>query len=186
MNVHDEFDPMGKGPAFPLANRLSRAVWQVAWLVLARWTPPPLFGWRRFVLRLFGAQIGNGARIYSSVRIWQPANLAVGDRAIVGPGTHLYNQGKITIGERAVISQRAHVCASSHDPGDPHFALVLRPVSIGKGCWIAAEAFVGPGVTVGDGAVLSARGALFGDARPMRIYRGNPAQEIGERSLRRP
>lgn len=184
MSELDGFDPMGKGPAYPLANRMSRAVWQVAWLVLARWTPPPLFGWRRLVLRLFGAQVGKGARIYASVRIWHPANLAIGDRAIVGPGAQLYNQGRITIGDRTVISQRAHLCASSHDPGDPHFALVLKPVTIGKGCWVAAEAFVGPGVSVGNGAVLSARAALFVDAQPMRIYRGNPAQEIGERKLR--
>jgi len=178
------FRPMGAGAAFPLANKLERVLWQIAWLLLARWTPPPLFAWRRLVLRAFGAKIGRGARIYASVLIWLPRHLAVGEDAIVGPGVRLYNQGTIAIGPRAVISQRAHLCASTHDTGDPHFALVARPIIVREACWVAAEAFVGPGVAMGEGAVLAARGALFEDAEPMTIYRGNPAIRLKPRTFR--
>lgn len=179
-----EFRPMGDGAAFSLANKFERVLWQACWLLLARWTPPPLFGWRSLVLRAFGAKIGRGARIYSSVRIWLPRHLAVGSGAIIGRGVELYNQGTITIGPRAVISQRAHICASTHDASDPDFRLVVRPTVIREACWVAAEAFVGPGVTMGEGAVLAARGALFDDAEAMTIYRGNPAVAVKQREFR--
>lgn len=169
------------GASFSLGNRVLRVVWGTAWLVLARFTPPPLHPWRRLILRLFGARVGKGARVHASAAIWLPANLELGDHALIGPGARIYNQGRIRIGARTVISQRAHLCASSHAIDDPHFQLVLRPVTIGAGCWVAAEAFVGPGVTMADGAVLAARGALFDDAEADGVYRGNPAVKIKER-----
>ena len=174
--------PQARGAEFPFGNKVARAAWQFAWLLLARWTPPPLHGWRRLVLKAFGAEIGVGARVYASVRIWQPRNLRVGDGAIIGPRVRIYNQGRIAIGAHAVISQEASICASTHDPHDRDFALLLKPVTIGEGCWVAAEAFVGPGVTMQSGAILGARGALFQDAEALTIYRGNPAEPIGRRT----
>ena len=172
------------GPSFTLGNRFARAAWMAAWLLLARFTPPALHGWRAFLLRAFGAKLGRGCRVHGSARIWWPGNLVLGDNVLIGPGARLYNQGQIAIGTGSVVSQRAHLCASSHDVSDPHFQLVLRPVTIGKGCWIAAEAFVGPGVVMGEGAVLAARGALFEDAAAWTIYRGNPAAAVKSRALR--
>lgn len=175
--------PFARGSPFSLANKIERVAFRAAWLVLARFTPPPLHGWRRLVLRAFGAKIGAGARIHASVDLWLPRNLDVGPGALIGPGVRLYNQGAIRIGADSVISQRAHLCASTHRTSDPGFELVRRPVTIGTGCWVAAEAFVGPGVTMGDGAVLAARGVLFDDAEPLGIYRGNPAVLVRQRQL---
>lgn len=176
--------PLEGGASFSLANRLTRVVWILVWLVLCRFTPPPLHAWRRLVLRLFGARIASGARVHASVVVWLPANLELGENALIGPGVRLYNQGRIVIGARTVISQRAHICASTHDLRDPLFQLVLRPVTIGEQCWVAAEAFVGPGVTMQDGAVLGARGALFEDAAAGGVYTGNPASFVKDRQLR--
>ena len=176
--------PLEGGASFTLGNRLFRLVWMAVWLVFARFTPPPLHGWRRLVLRLFGARIGHGGRVHASVSIWHPGNLELGDHVLIGPGVRLYNQGRITVGPHTVISQRAHICASTHDVGDPHFQLQLRPIVIGAQCWVAAEAFVGPGVTMHDRAVLAARGALFGDAEADGIYAGNPAAFLKKRQLR--
>lgn len=178
------FNPQAGGPAFSVANKAERALWRICWLLLARWTLPPLFAWRAALLRLFGAQVGAGARVYGSASIWLPRNLSLGERAVVGPGAILYNQGRISIGARSVISQRAHLCASTHNVHDPRFALETRPITVEPGCWVAAEAFVGPGVRMAAGAVLGARGALFTDAEPMAIYRGNPAARIGTRHWR--
>lgn len=175
--------PLGGGPSFSLRNRVVRVIWQTCWLVLCRFTPPPLHRWRAFVLRAFGAQIGRSVRVHASVNIWLPANLELSDRVLIGPGARLYNQGHIAIGAGTVVSQRAHLCASSHDINDPHFQLVLRPITIGAGCWIAAEAFVGPGVTMGDRAVLSARGVLFRKAEADGVYSGNPAAFLKLRGL---
>ena len=179
-----EHKPMEGGASFTLSNRLYRVVWNATWLLLARWTPPPLHGWRRLLLRLFGATIAPSARVHGSVTIWYPPNLTLGEQAMIGPRVRLYNQGAIMIGARTIVSQGAHLCASTHDIADPHFQLQLRPIVVGAGCWIAAEAFIGPGVAVGDGAVVAARAALFEDAAPLGVYRGNPAVLIKERRLR--
>lgn len=183
MNGAEQIRPGAGGPSFSLADRLERVAWGTCWLLLARFTPPPLHFWRRGLLRLFGARVGRGARIYGSTKVWLPRNLEVGEGAIVGPGARLYNQGRIVIGAHAVVSQRAHLCASTHSLSAAEFPLELRPIALGRGCWVAAEAFVAPGVTMGEGSVLAARGALFEDSEPMGIYRGNPAVRIGNRRV---
>lgn len=172
------------GASFSIGNRIERVIWQTAWLLLARWTPPPLHAWRGFLLRLFGARIGKGARVHASVSVWLPRNLALGERALIGRRVNCYNQGHVAIGADAVVSQGAHVCASTHDVADPNFQLLLRPITIGKDAWIAADAFVGPGVTVGEGAVLGARGVAIRDLDAWTIYRGNPAEPVRRRVIR--
>lgn len=172
------------GPSFALRNRLYRAAWSVAWLLLARWTPPPLRGWRRWLLRLFGAQVAPTANIYGSARIWSPAHLVVGDHAAIGPGAIVYSMAPIAIGAHCVISQRAHLCAGTHDIEDAAFQLHARPIVIGARAWIAAEAFVGPGVTVGEGAVLGARGCAMRDLAPWTVHVGNPAAAVRARRIR--
>jgi putative colanic acid biosynthesis acetyltransferase WcaF len=87
------------------------------------------------------------------------------------------------LGAYAVISQGAYLCAGTHDVDDPNFQLTTRPISIGERAWIAADAFVGPGVRVGEGAVLGARGVAFKDLEPWTIYAGNPALERRKRSV---
>jgi len=175
--------PLEGGPSFSLGNRLFRCAWMGAWLLLARFTPPPFHAWRRLVLICFGARIERGVRVHGSVSIWHPHNLVVGEGALIGPGVRIYNQGAIRIGARSVISQRAHLCASSHLVDDPHFQLVLRPVTIGERCWVAAEAFVGPGVSMADRSVLGARAALFRETECDGVYSGNPAVMIRRRYL---
>jgi putative colanic acid biosynthesis acetyltransferase WcaF len=175
---------MEGGPSFSLGNRIFRAVWIIAWKLLASWTPPPLHAWRRFLVRAFGGKLAPGARLHGSTRIWYPPNLVLGEGALLGPRVNIYNQGRIEIGAYAVISQGTHVCASSHDIRDPHFQLVLRPIRIGDRAWVAAEAFIGPGVTIGEGAVIGARAALFRDAEPWGVYQGNPAVLVKHREMK--
>lgn len=173
--------PRRHAASFSFANKAMRVAWGTAWLVLCRFTPPPLWGWRRLVLRLFGAKVGSGARIYGSALIWLPANLTIGDGAVIGPRVRVYNQGQIAIGAGTVVSQDASLVASTHRVEDPDFPLVLRPIAIGREAWIAAEAFVGPGVSVGEGAVLGARGVAMQDLASWSYYSGNPATLIKPR-----
>ncbi|MXO96489.1 putative colanic acid biosynthesis acetyltransferase [Erythrobacter aquimaris] len=170
------------GPSFPLGSRVLRALWSLCWLLLARWTPPPLHGWRAFLLKCFGARLGPNCRVHASARIWWPGNLQCGSSVLIGPEAIIYNQGRITIGDGAIISQRAHLCAGTHDIEDPHFQLVLAPIEIGSSCWIAAEAFVGPRVSMAEGSVLAARAVLFTDAEPWTVYSGNPATAFKTRA----
>jgi putative colanic acid biosynthesis acetyltransferase WcaF len=179
-------EPWRGGASFALGNRLYRLVWAAAWRLLASWTPPSLVGWRRLLLRLFGARVAPTANIYSSARIWSPANLEVGDFACIGPAVTVYAMAKVIFAPYSLASQGAHFCAGAHDIEDVHFQLQARPIVIGYRAWIAAEAFVGPGVTVGEGAVLGARGCAFRDLDPWTVYVGNPARAIKQRRVRFP
>lgn len=176
--------PLEGGASYPLSHRLYRAVWNVTWLILASWTPPPLRAWRRFLLRLFGARVAATSGIYGSARIWYPPNLEIGEHAYIGPGANIYCMGRVRIGDHALISQGAHLCGGTHDISDAHFQLIARPITIGERAWIAAEAFVGPGVTVGEGAVLGARAVALRDLEAWTVYSGNPAQPLKRRALR--
>ena len=169
------------GPSFSLRHRLERVLWGVTWGLLAAWTPPPLHGWRRAVLRLFGARVAPTARVYGSAKIWYPRYLSISDNAVIGPGVICYSMAPIEIGEGATISQRAHLCAGTHDIDDAHFQLVARPIRIGAKAWVAAEAFVGPGVTIGEGAVLGARGVTVKNLPDWSVNAGNPARFIRSR-----
>jgi putative colanic acid biosynthesis acetyltransferase WcaF len=173
------------GPSFTLRHRLFRAVWSACWWGLCAWTPAPLHRWRRLVLVLFGARVHPTARVYGSVRIWYPANLEMGRHAVLGRNVICYNMDRITIGDHAVVSQGTHLCAGTHDPDDPHFQLVTEPIVIGEGAWVAAEAFVGPGVVIGDGAVLGARAVTFRSLEPMTVHAGNPAKRLRRRLFAR-
>lgn len=174
-------NPREGGPSFSLGHRLFRLAWNVTWALLGNWTPVPFHGWRRLLLRLFGARIASSARIYPGTTIWYPPNLAIGAHAVIGPGVILYDMAEMTIGSYAVISQRAHLCGGTHDVDDPHFQLQPKTIAIGDKAWVAAEAFVGPGVTVGEGAVLGARAVAARDLAPWTIYVGNPAKALRER-----
>jgi putative colanic acid biosynthesis acetyltransferase WcaF len=167
--------------SFSMGNKAARVLCGMAWLVLCRFTPPPLWGWRRAILRLFGAKVGAGVRLYGSTSIWLPANLELGQGVLLGRRVNCYNQGHIAIGAGTVISQDASLVASTHLVQDPAFPLVLRPIQIGRDVWVAAEAFVGPGVTVGDGAVLGARAVAMQDLKGWTYYSGNPATALKPR-----
>lgn len=169
------------GPSFALRHRLFRALWSVSWVVLAAWTPPPLHGWRRLVLAAFGARIDPTARVHGSARVWYPPNLRMAARAMLGPRTTCYCVAAITLGEGAIVSQGAHLCGGTHAVDDPGFQLLSKPILIGNGAWVAAEAFVGPGVTLGACAVLGARGVAFRDLEAGCIYVGNPARRLRRR-----
>lgn len=153
----------------------ARVLWGAA-QPLFRFSPRPLWGWRCLLLRAFGARIGRQVHIYPSARITMPWHLVIGDLAAVGDGAILYALGQISIGTRATVSQGAHLCAGSHDVSSAHRPLIKLPIVIGDDAWVAAEAFVGPGVTLGDGAILGARGVAMRDIPARAIFAGNPAR----------
>jgi len=135
----------------------------------------------RFLLRLFGARVGAAVNIYSSAYIYFPWNLEIGDWSSIGEWALVYNLGPVRIGENVTISQRAHLCAGTHDHRDPALPLLKPPITIGSQAWICADAFVGPGVTVGEGAVVAARAVAVRDVGAWDIVAGNPARSVGER-----
>ena len=159
-----------------------RVLWGVG-AVLFRWTPRLLYGVRAALLRGFGAEVGQNVRIHPSATIYFPWNLSIGDWSSVGEGALIYNLGAIAIGEKVTVSQRAHLCAGTHDASDPAMPLQKPPIEIGDQAWVCADAFVGPGVIVGEGAVVGARAVAVNDVDNWTIVGGNPARPIKERVL---
>lgn len=174
-------DPRHGGPSFSLGNRAVRAIWSITWLLLAAWTPSPFSPWRRLLLRLFGAKLVAPCDVRASARVWYPPHLSMARHSQLAAGVVCYNMAPVSLGEGALVSQRAVLCAGTHDIDHPDFQLVARPISIGADAWVASEAFVGPGVTIGEGAVLGARAVAFRDLEPWAVYVGNPAVAMRRR-----
>ena len=102
----------------------------------------------------------------------------------IGPNTPIYNKDKIIIGEHCVISQNAYLCTASHNINDLNHTLITAPIILRNRVWIASDAFVGMGVTIGEGAVVGARGCVFKDVEPWTVVGGNPAKFIKKRIIK--
>jgi putative colanic acid biosynthesis acetyltransferase WcaF len=159
-------------------------LWWIFDAAFVRPTPQILYGWRRFALRLFGAQIGKNVRIRPGVRVTYPWKLIVGDNCWIGDNATLYTISEITLGDHTVISQEAYLCAGTHDPRIISFPDLEGPITIESECWVAARAFVGPGVRVGRGAVVGACSVVQSDVPPATIVAGFPARAIQKRRMR--
>ena len=164
-------------------NKLGRVLWTVAWGLLFRPTPKYFGQWRTFLLRLFGARIGR-AWLHQSVEVWAPWMLEIGHDVFIDRDVKLYNTYGTTIGDRVVISRGTMLCTPSHDHTLAEFPLIGGRITIGSDVWVAAEAFVAPGITIHDGAVVGARGVVVRDVPRWTIVAGNPARVIRARELK--
>lgn len=174
--------PVTGGANFSLSHKFLRAAWRLWWLLLCRWTPPQLYKWRALSLRLFGADVDMTARVSASANVWYPPNLEMGRFAVLGPRANCYCMAQVVLGDFATVSQDAELCGGTHDIDDIHNQLITKPIRIGRQAWIAAAAFVGPGVDVGEGAVLGARAVAMTSLKGWTVYVGNPARPIRNRS----
>jgi putative colanic acid biosynthesis acetyltransferase WcaF len=157
-------------------------LWWLAQATLFRWSPQVLYGWRRWLLRRFGARIGVGVVIRPSVQITYPWKLTIGDHAWVGDDVVLYTLGEITIGAHAVVSQRSYLCTGSHDYTRETFDIFAKPIVIGEQAWLATDVFVAPGVAIGAGTVVGARSSVFETLPPVMIAMGSPARVVRRRA----
>lgn len=167
----------------PFSNKMGRVLWRVVWLFLFRPSPRVCHGWRRMLLRLFGAQVGHKARPYPSAVIWAPWNLEMGDHSCLGDYVDCYSVDKIRLGAHATVSQYSYLCSASHNYADPTMPLITAPITIAQSAWVAADVFIGPGVTIGEGAVVGARSSVFKNVAPWMVVAGNSARVIKSRTL---
>jgi putative colanic acid biosynthesis acetyltransferase WcaF len=167
----------------PKSDKLYRLSWRLVSLFLFTPFSLPFFnGWRVFLLKCFGADIGKGCVIYSSAYIPSPQNLSLGREVCIGPEVKLHF-GKTVIGDKVTISQRVYLCSATHETTSLNTPFVSGIIVIKDFAWIAAEAFIMTNVTIGKGAIVGARSAVFKDVNDWTIVGGNPAKFLKERIL---
>jgi len=170
---------------WPLRVKLKRVLFAPFRLLFLRGSGRRLSPLRVFVLRLFGARIDTPVLIMDGVIVWHPWSLTMHRYCTLGRGVEVYNYAHITIGEQATVSQETYLCSASHDVEDSTMPLIYAPISIGAHSWVAARCFVGPGISVGEGAVVGACSVVVKDVPPWTIVAGNPARVIRPRVLKR-
>lgn len=164
-------------------NKFTRVLWNIVRFSLYRSSPSVFHGWRRFLLRCFGAKVGVGAHPYPTANVWAPWNLEMGDGSCLSHHVDCYNVAKITLGKGATISQYSFLCTATHDYTKVDFPLLVAPIHIGSNVWVTADVFIGPGVSVGEGAVINARSSVFSDIEPWVVAKGNPARAYKKRTM---
>ncbi len=166
-------------------HQVTRLLWSVTWTLCARWLPRSMFsGWKRCLLRLFGARIDGTARVYSSARVYYPANLVMGRYACLADGVECYNVAPVILKDNTTVSQGAWLCTASHDVHDARHPLITAPIIVEDQAWIGARAFVGMGVTIGQGAVVGATASVYKDVEPWTVVGGNPAKFLKKRGVK--
>lgn len=166
-----------------LRNKAIRALWDLTWLLLFRPSPRIFRSWRRFLLRLFGAQLSKTAAIAPSARIWAPWNLEMEAGSSLSDHAICYNIDLVTLKKNAIVSQYAYLCTSSHDVSRIDAKLISKPIEIGQKAWVGTDAYINMGVKVGDYAVVGARASVFRDVKQWHIVGGSPAKFIKKREI---
>lgn len=166
-------------------HQIIRLVWGIVWALLASWLPRNMgSGWKRVLLRMFGAKMGKNSNVYSSAKVYYPANLIMGDNTCLASDVDCYNVAPIILEDNVTVSQGSYLCTASHDIEDPMHPLITAPIVIKDQSWVGARAFVGMGVTIGQGSVVGATASVYKDVEPWTVVGGNPAKFIKKREMK--
>lgn len=160
------------------APRLNEIAWVITKCIFFQTPWPWPSALKVALLRTFGARIGAGVVIRSNVNVTFPWRLEIGDHVWIGEEVIILSLAQVTIGSNVCISQRAYLCTGSHDFRSDTFDLQTKPITIRDGSWVAAQAFVGMGVEVGEGSVVSAGSVLMESVAPRSFVRGNPGAVV--------
>lgn len=158
-----------------IGQRIKMVIWEYIWLLLCSWTPKPANPWRLFWLKMFGAKILGKPFVHQRARIQIPWNLTLHNRAALGDRTNAYSLGKIVIHEHATVAQEAYICTGTHAFERPELNLITKPIIIGAHAFIGARAFIMPGVTIGEHAIVGACSVVTRSVPAKTRVKGNPA-----------
>jgi putative colanic acid biosynthesis acetyltransferase WcaF len=143
----------------------------------------PFMGIKVFLLRLFGAKVGNGLVIKPAVNIKYPWFLEIGDNVWIGENVWIDNLTQVKIGNNVCISQGAMLLCGNHNYKKVSFDLMLGAITLEEGVWIGARTTVCPGVTCYSHSILSVGSITAKDLEAYMIYQGNPAVPVRKREM---
>ncbi|MGO4306586.1 putative colanic acid biosynthesis acetyltransferase [Cupriavidus sp. RAF12] len=168
-------------PGFRGRSAIAVQCWWCVQSLFFRTSPQFANGFRRWLLRCFGARVGRGVVIRPSVKVTYPWKVTIGDHAWIGDGAELYSLAEIVIGNNAVVSQYCYLCAGDHDYQRSDFLIRGRPIRVADEAWVASHTFIAPGVTIGEGAVIGACSAVFRDMPAGMVCMGSPCRPLKPR-----
>lgn len=182
---NESYDP--KGSKWPFLFKLSLLAWNMVNMTLFRYSPFICYGWRRFLLRLFGAKVSSSATIGRTAIIDVPWNLSIGENSMIGKHSWIMCTGGVEIGDNVVIGEYVRVLAGSHKSNSANYEPVTAPVIVEDDCWIASCAMLVAGGTrplkIGKGAIVGAGAVVFSNVKSLTIVVGNPAEYLTDRVL---
>lgn len=170
-----------QGGGVTFGERVRLAAWVLVRSTLYRWSPAPCRGWRRTLLRLFGATVAGTASPHPKAVVDYPWNLSMGHRSSIGAGSWIFANGGIVLGAYVCVGQQAHLITAGHDIRSPGFDTTRSRIEIGDGSWIAVRAIILPGVKLGRLCVVGAGAVVTRSVPDCAIVAGNPAKIIGVR-----
>jgi putative colanic acid biosynthesis acetyltransferase WcaF len=179
----NQYNPAPYTPGAPLWKQL---LWYYLGSPIVRSHLLPYSPLKTWTLKQFGANLGQGIRLKPGITIKFPWRLTIGNHTWIGENTWIDNLAPITIGNHCCISQNVYLCTGNHNWSLPTFNLHLGEIHLEDSCWLAANSTVGPGVTIGQGAILTLGSVATQSLSPMTIYTGNPAQPIKTRKIKTP
>jgi len=183
MSNYQKLDEYKTPEGFRGKSAITVQIWWIVQASLFKLSPQVMYGWRRFLLRCFGAEIGKGVIIRPSAQITYPWKVKIGDYSWIGDEVVLYSLGDIIIGNNTVISQKSYICTGTHDYTKADFPILGKKIIIGDECWLATDVFVSPGVTIDNGAVIGARSTVIKDLESNSVYVGSPVRFIKKRKI---
>ena len=166
---------------FSAKNKIERSVWGVFHFFFFRPSPDPCHSWRIFLLRLFGARIGPNCKIFPTCRVWLPKHLVMEGDSTIGPEVNIYNMALVTLMRGSIISQHSTLCTGSHDYTKKSLPLLISPIVLEPLVWVCSEAFLLPGVTIGEGSVVGCRSVVTSSLPAWMVCAGNPCRPLKRR-----
>lgn len=181
-----EYNPV-QSNQMPVGQKFVNLLWYIVNTTVFRIIPPYTSLCKKvkiLILRIFGAKIAWTANVSSSANIEYPWNLTLGHLSSLGAKSWIYAVNTILIGEKTCIGKGVYLITGSHDVNKSTFDLVTKPIIIHNNVWIATDARVFQGITIGEGAVIGACATVFKDVEPYTVVGGNPAKFIKEREIK--
>ena len=172
--IHKQVDPYSS--PWSVSHRIKLLIWEYVWSLFCAWTPKPANQWRLFWLRVFGTKIYGSPFVHQRARIQIPWHLTLHDHACLGDRANAYSLGPIEIHARATVAQEAYLCTGTHAFNEPGMNLITSPIIIGAHAFVGARAFVMPGVTIGEYAIVGACSVVTKSVLPGAVVKGNPAK----------
>jgi len=168
-------------------GKIHRLIWTIVEKTLFKYSPFFCYGWRRFLLRCFGAKIAKSATVGRLARIESPWNLTMGERSMICNHTWIMCYAPVTIGDQALVGEYSRILTGSHITNSKSYKGISSGVEIGRNAWIASCAILSSGgyktLKIGEGAIVGVGSVVLRNVKPMTIVMGNPAKYIADREF---